>query len=87
MKIQLTIAINFVSHREIDEERLTHSKSDDIEIVINDEADEVIEELFQSILSRYQIELEISMKGSDFILDYVHFLHYKYHKVNFKRGG
>ena len=41
---------------------MTHSKSDSIEIVINDKADEVIEELFQSILSRYQTELETSMK-------------------------
>ena len=37
-----------------------HSKSDNIEIMINDKADEVIEELFQSLLSRYQIELETS---------------------------
>ena len=41
---------------------MTHSKSDSIEIMINDKADEVIEELFQSILSRYQTELETSMK-------------------------
>ena len=41
---------------------MTHSKSDSIEIMINDKADEVIEELFQSILSSYQTELETSMK-------------------------
>ena len=32
-----------------------HSKSDKIEIIINDKADEVTEELFQSFLSRYHI--------------------------------
>ena len=32
----------------------------------NDKADEVIEELFQSLLSRYQIGLETTMKGSSF---------------------
>ena len=31
-----------------------HSKSDNIEIMINDETDNVVEELFQSLLSRYQ---------------------------------
>ena len=31
-----------------DEERVMHSKSDNIEILINDEADEVIKELFDS---------------------------------------
>ena len=49
-----------------------HSKSDNIEIMINDEADEVIKELFDSLKNRYQNNLE-SMKGSDFILDYVYF--------------
>ena len=48
MEIQLTIAINFISSKENDEERVMHSKSDNIEIVINDKADEVIEELFKS---------------------------------------
>ena len=42
-KIQLTIAINFVSSTDNDEERVMHSKSDSIEIMINDKAYEVIE--------------------------------------------
>ena len=63
-----------------------HSKSDNIEIMINDKADEVMEEFFQSLLSRYQIRLEISMKGSDFIFDCVHLFYYKRHKISFKRG-
>ena len=58
-----------------------HSKSDNIEIMINDKADEFIEELFQSFLSRYQIRLEISIRGSDFIFDCVHLLYYKCHKI------
>ena len=41
----LTIANNFVSSTDNDEERVMHSKSDNIEIMINDEADEVIKEL------------------------------------------
>ena len=51
-----------------------HSKSDSIEIMINDKADEVIEKLFQSLLSRYQIGLERSMKDSDVIFGCVHLL-------------
>ena len=34
-----------------------------------DKTDEVIEELFQPFLNRYQMELETSMRGSDFIFD------------------
>ena len=45
-----------------------HSKSDNIETIINDEADEVIKELFNSVKNRYQNNLE-SVKGSEFIFD------------------
>ena len=44
-----------------------HSKSDDIKLIINDKAEEVIEERFRSLLSRYQIGLETTIKGGDFI--------------------
>ena len=35
-----------------------HSKNDDAEIMINDEADELIEKFFQSLKKRYQNNLE-----------------------------
>ena len=54
-----------------------------IEIMINDKVDEVIEELFQSLLSSYQIGLQASMKGSDFIFDCVHLWYHKYPKISF----
>ena len=57
-KIQLTIAINFISSIDNDEERVMHSKNDDQEIMINDEADELIEKFFQSLKKRYQNNLE-----------------------------
>ena len=48
---------------------------------------EVIKELFESFLFRYQIGLETSTKGSDFIFDGVNLLYYKCRKINFKRDG
>ena len=50
-KIQLTIAINFMSSKDNDEERVMYSKSDNIDLIINDKPDEVTQELFQSLLS------------------------------------
>ena len=79
-KTQLTITINFISSKDNDDEHVLHSKSDNTQIMINDKADEVIEELFQSLLPRYQIGLETSMKDSDFIFDCVHLLYHKCHK-------
>ena len=57
-----------MSSKDNDEEHVMHSKSDNVKMMINDKEDEVIE-LFQSLLSRHQIGLETSMKGSDFIFD------------------
>ena len=64
-----------------------YSKSGNIETLINDKAGEVIEELFKSLQDRYQNNLEKSMKGSEFVFDYVHLLYYKSHKINPNRGG
>ena len=55
--------------------------------MINDDADEVIEELFKSLENRYQNNLEESMKASEFFFDYVNFLYYKCHKINPNCGG
>ena len=59
-----------MSSKDNDEERVMQSKRINIEMMINDKGDKVIEEL----LSTYQVELETSIKGSDFIFDYVHLL-------------
>ena len=78
MKIQLKTAINFISFKYNDKERVIHSERDNKEIIINDKADKVIKELFKSLLSRYQIGLEKLMKGSEFVFDCVHLLYYKF---------
>ena len=44
------------------------TKSDNIEIMMHSETDEIIEKLFKSLLNRYQKELAESMRGSEFIL-------------------
>ena len=47
------------------------------EIMIHDKADEVMEELFNSLLNIYQTGWETLIRGSDFISDYVNLLIYK----------
>ena len=53
--------------------------------MISDEADEVITELFDLLKNRYQSNLQ-SMRGSEFVLDYVQLLYYQCHKVNLNGG-
>ena len=88
-KIKLIIAINFIFSKDTDEERAMHSKSGKIDIMIYDKADKVIKEVFDSLslLNRYQIGLETSMKSNDFIFDSVNLFLYKCHKINLNRGG
>ena len=52
-KIWLTIAINFNFSKDTDEEQVMHSKTDNIEIMIYDNLNEVIKDIFMSFLSRY----------------------------------
>ena len=59
-----------------------HSKSNNIEFMSYDNVNEVVNELFESLLSRYRIGLETSMKGSDLIFDSVQLLYYKCRKIN-----
>ena len=54
--------------------------------MIYDKSDEVIEEPSPSLLYKYQIRLETSMKGSDFIFDCLDFLNYKCLKINLNCG-
>ena len=63
-----------------------HSKSDNTKIMISDEADEVIKKLFDSLKHRYQNNLE-SIRGSNFIFDYVQLLYYKCQKINLNCSG
>ena len=66
-KIQLKISNSFISSIDNDEECIMHSKGDNMEIMINNEADEVIKELFDSLKNIYQNNLE-SMKGREFVI-------------------
>ena len=84
--MQLSIGNNFISSIDNDEECVIHLKSDNIEIIINDRADEVTKELFDSLKNRYRNNLE-SMKGGEFVFDYVHILYHKCHKINPYRDG
>ena len=63
------------------------SKSDNIEIMIGNETNEIIEELFDSLLQKYQKGLEESMKEIEFVFDSIDLLYCKLHKISLNRGG
>ena len=69
-KIQLTAEIKFTSlKQDSDETHIMHTKSDNTEIMIGSDTNEVIKELFKSFLQRYQEGLQEKMRGSEFEFD------------------
>ena len=76
------MAINFISSKDSNETRSMHTKIDNIETIIGNETDEIIKKLFESFLQRCQEEIEIEMKGSEFIFDSVDLLYYKFHRIS-----
>ena len=51
-KIQLTMAVNFISSKDSDEARTMHTKSNNVEIMMGSETDEIIEEIFNYFLQK-----------------------------------
>ena len=51
------------------------------------DTDEIIKELFRSLLQRYQENLQEKMKGSDFAFDGVNYLYYDLNKISISKGG
>ena len=87
-KIQLSAEINFISSKpDSDETCIMHTKSDNKEIMIGSDTNEVIEDLFKSLLQGYQENLEEKMKVSEFVFDGVNLLHYDLNKISLNRGG
>ena len=79
-KIQLPVSIKFLSSEDSNETCIRHTWSDNIEIMIGLETDDIIDELV-----KYQEGLEKSQKRSEFVYDSVDLLCYL-HKISLKRG-
>ena len=58
---RLTVSINIISSKDSDETCNMHAKSDNIETMIGSETDDIIDELFESLLQIYQEGLEESV--------------------------
>ena len=86
-KFQLTMEINFTYSKDPDETRTVNTKSNNVEIMVGSETDEIIKDLFESFLRKYQEGLEESMSGSEFVYDSVGVLYDNLNKVSLSRGG
>ena len=81
-KIQLTMAINFISSKpDSDVTGIMHTESNNTEIMIGSDTNEIIEELFKSLLDKYQENLEENMSGSEFLFA-LNVLRYDFNKIS-----
>ena len=82
------MAINFISFKDskdFDKNQTIHLKSDNTEIMMGIETDEIIEELFKSLLQRYQELLEESKNDKDLVFDSVDALYHNLNKISLSR--
>ena len=87
-KIQLITSISFISSKDSDETRSMSTKSNNIEIMIGSETDDIIEELCEYLLQKYREGLEESIRrGSGFIFDSVDLLYYHLQKIISEQKG
>ena len=77
--------INFISFKDSGETRTVHTKSCNIEIMMGSETNDIIEELFESLLQKFQKRLEESTRGSEFLRDSIDLLYYHIQKNKFKK--
>ena len=83
-KIQINMHVNFISSKDTGETRIIYVWSDNEEIRLDNETDDIIKELFKSFLNNYQKKEIILRKGSGFIFESVNLLSYSFHKISLK---
>ena len=77
-----------ISSKNYEETRNMYSTSENIEIFMGSNTDEVIDRLFNSILERFQDAKETSFeRGSEFIFENVDSLYHYFQKIDINRSG
>ena len=74
-----------MSSKDNDDKQLIHSKTNNIETMISNEANQIIK-LSELLLNRFQLALEESMKDSYFVYDRIDGMHYKCNKMSLNRS-
>ena len=84
-KIQINMRVNFVSSNDTGEIRTIFVLSDNEEVRLGNETDDIVKRLISSFLNNYQKKEIILRNGSNFVLESVDLLSYHIHKTRLKR--
>ena len=78
--------VNFISSKDTREIRTIFVWSDNEEIRLGNETNDIVKGLLNSLLNNYQKEEIVLRNGSDFAFESVDLLFYHIHKTSLKRG-
>ena len=87
MENSVLAVIRSIYSTNADKKQLMYSNNESEETMIKDKTYNVINKTFGSVLSKFQNNLEKSVKCTSFIFDCVDFLYCRCRKVNLKRDG
>ena len=88
MESTINIEVNFILLKPgSDETGIMYTRSDNIEIMFGGNNDDIIEQLFESLLKKYEENLQNKMRGTEFGFDDANFLYYDFNKTSINRGG
>ena len=79
--------VNFVSWNNTGEIRSIFVWSDNEEIRLGNETNDIVKRIINSFLNNYQKEEMILRNGSNFVFESVDLLSYRIHKTSLKRGN
>ena len=85
-KIQINMHVNFISSKDTGENHTIFVWSDNEEVRLGNETDDITKELFKSFLNNFQKEEIILRKRSDFLFESADLWSYSVHKISLKRG-
>ena len=85
-KIQINMHVNFISSNNTGETLTIFVWSDNEEIMLGNETDDINKGLIHYFLNIYQKEETILRNGSNFVFESVDLLSYHIHKTSLKRG-
>ena len=86
-KIQLTMKIIFTTIENFNSKRALYVKTKNVEIMIGSDTNEIVKELFDSIIQKYQEILDHSTKDSGLVLEGVESIAYGINKITINRSG
>ena len=77
--------ITFISFNDNDKKQIMYTKSGHVNIMRGYAPNDIINELFHTLKTRYQVGLETRMVGSNFIFDHIDCLEYHFNEINLNR--